>query len=38
MIEERNDILSQIFERYERINGRKILDALKKEVDPCFIY
>jgi hypothetical protein len=30
MIEERNEILSQIFERYEQINGRKILDALKK--------
>jgi hypothetical protein len=30
MIKEKDDILSQIFERYEQINGKKILDALKK--------
>jgi hypothetical protein len=30
MIEERDDFLVQIFERYNNINGRKILEALRK--------
>ena len=30
MGEERNEILEQIFERYEQIDGRKILESLKR--------
>jgi hypothetical protein len=30
MVEGREDFLAQIFERYNRINGRKILEALRR--------